>query len=113
MKVGLKLHRQQGPGSSSPDPFSALPSGLRTPSAAGTDPPRRRLRGQIPEGVPAHETDAGPQSNHGSPAEVPTMPHGCQTVGHVGVWLIPGLLSSPLYKIKFFNKVFKIQQSRV
>lgn len=87
MKVCVTRPLKQGPESSGPDPFSAPSSGLRAPSAAGTDPSRRRLLCQVPERVPADETDAGPQSDHGSPAEIPTMPHRCQTVGHVSVWL--------------------------
>lgn len=50
-------------------------SGLRAPAAAGADPTGRQLRSQNPERVPADETDAGPQSDHGGPAEIPTMPH--------------------------------------
>lgn len=78
----------------SPDPSPRvltrvlLPSsGLRAPAAAGADSTGRRFLGEDSEGVPADETDAGPQSDHGGPAEVPTMPHGRQAVGHVGVWL--------------------------
>lgn len=62
-------------------------SGLRAPAAAGADPAGRQLPGQNSEGIPADETHAGPQSDHGGPAEVPTMPHGRQAVGHVGVRL--------------------------
>lgn len=68
-------------------PFPCPSSGLRASAAAGADPSGRRLLGQNPEGVPAHETHAGPQPDHGGPAEVPTMPHGRQAVGHVGVRL--------------------------
>lgn len=87
MKVCANRPLKQGTESSGPDPFSALSSGLRAPSAAGTDPSGRRLLCKVPERVPADETDAGPQSDHGSPAEIPTMPHRRKTVGHVSVWL--------------------------
>lgn len=50
-------------------------SGLRAPAAAGADPAGRQLLGQNSEGIPAHETHARPQSDHGGPAEVPAMPH--------------------------------------
>lgn len=62
-------------------------SGLRTPAAAGADPAARQRHLQDAEGVPAHEAHAGPQSDHGGAAEVPTMPHRRQAVGHVGVCL--------------------------
>lgn len=52
-----------------------LSSGLRAPAAAGADPTGRRLLGQNTAGIPADETHAGQQSDHGGPAEVPTMPH--------------------------------------
>lgn len=89
MKVCVNRPLKHGPESPGSDPSSALSSGLRAPSAAGTDPSRRRLLCKLPERVPADETDAGPQSDHGSPAEIPTVPHRRQTVGHVSVWLSP------------------------
>lgn len=52
-----------------------MSTGLRAPAAAGADPTYRRLLSQNSEGVPADETHAGPQSDHGGAAEVPTMPH--------------------------------------
>lgn len=58
-----------------PDSTSRPSSGLRAPAAAGADPAGRQLLGQNSEGIPADETHAGPQSDHGGPAEVPTMPH--------------------------------------
>lgn len=70
-----------------PDSTSRPSAGLRAPAAAGADPAGRQLLGQNSEGIPANETHAGPQSDHGGAAEVPTMPHWRQAVGHVGVWL--------------------------
>lgn len=66
---------------------SHLSSGLRAPGAAGADPAGRQRFDQNSEGVPAHEAHARPQSDHGGPAEVPTMPHWRQAVGHVSVRL--------------------------
>ncbi|XP_034403573.1 origin recognition complex subunit 4 isoform X2 [Cyclopterus lumpus] len=71
------------------EPFNLqmVHNGLRAPAAARAHPTGRQLFGQNSEGIPADETHAGPQSDHGGPAEVPTMPHGRQAVGHVGVRL--------------------------
>lgn len=70
-----------------PDPSSRPSPGLRAPAAAGADPAAQQLLRQDSEGIPADEAHAGPESDHGGPAEVPTMPHGRQAVGHVGVRL--------------------------
>lgn len=50
-------------------------SGFRTPATAGAHPSGRRLLGQNSEGIPAHETHAGPQSDHGGSAEIPAVSH--------------------------------------
>lgn len=68
-------------------PLISSPLGVRAPAAAGADPACRWFLGQSPEGVPAHEAHAGPQPDHGCPAEVPTVPHWRQAVGHVGIWV--------------------------
>lgn len=67
---------------------SSSSSGLWTPAAAGAHPAGRWPLSQNTEGIPADEAHARPQPDHGGPAEVSTMPHWHQTVGHVGVQLI-------------------------
>lgn len=63
------------------------PPGLWTLAAAGAHPTAWQRLLQDSARVPAHEAHAGPESNHGDAAEIPTMPHRPQAVGHVGTGL--------------------------